>query len=242
MLAILGRSIASKKFSAGTSSIWILISGRRIDDFGRLISGTVTSWGEWHLGQRWHRLSAYVGWRCACSFASPLCLRDLWCAIVARNASGRLVSTKHSRVSFYPSLRLFMPRKLNTPLHLLSRLGMRFLIRNCISSIAAREKPSLAIFATFRAWRMLDCSNCTRPPCLAMVADILNTYKKLVAACNDEIRRLPQPYNLPEPPLTWFKTVSSTHEDSYDGIHARKSPTWPHHDVRFPWLCGQMPW
>jgi len=56
------------------------------------------------------------------------------------------------------------------------------LIRFCISSIVARENTSLAMLAIFKARCMSDCSCCTRPPCLAIVADILKTYKKLVAA------------------------------------------------------------
>jgi len=52
----------------------------------------------------------------------------------------------------------------------------------CVSSIAARENPSLAILAMFKARRMSDCSSGTRPPCLAIVADMLKTSKELVAA------------------------------------------------------------
>ena len=70
-------------------------------------------------------------------------------------------------------------------------------IRYYISSIAVREKPSLAILAIFNARCMSDCSSCTRPPCLAIVADMLKTYKTLVAASNDEIWLLPPPYTLP---------------------------------------------
>jgi len=51
-----------------------------------------------------------------------------------------------------------------------------FLMRHCISFIAAPEKPSWAMFTTFKARRMSDSSNCTRPPCLATVADMLKTY------------------------------------------------------------------
>ena len=57
-----------------------------------------------------------------------------------------------------------------------------FLIRNCISSIAACANPPLAILAIFKARRMSECSGCTQPPCLAIVADMLITYKKSVAA------------------------------------------------------------
>jgi len=71
------------------------------------------------------------------------------------------------------------------------------LIRNCVSSIAARQNPPLAILAIFKARRMSDCSSCTWPPCLAIVPDMLKTYKKLVAASTYQIRLVPQPYTLP---------------------------------------------
>jgi len=47
------------------------------------------------------------------------------------------------------------------------------LIRCLVSSIAVRENPSLAILAIFKARHMSDCSSCTRPPCHAIVADML---------------------------------------------------------------------
>jgi len=50
------------------------------------------------------------------------------------------------------------------------------------SSIAARKHPPLAILAIFKARHMSDSSSYTRPPCLALVADMLKTYRKLVAA------------------------------------------------------------
>jgi len=66
----------------------------------------------------------------------------------------------------------------STPLFFSSRTsGGGFLIRNCVSAIAARANPPLAILAIFTARRMSDCSSCTRPPCLAIVADMLKTYK-----------------------------------------------------------------
>jgi len=58
----------------------------------------------------------------------------------------------------------------------------RFLISCCISSLAACQNPPLAILAIFKARHMLDCSSCTWPPCLTIVADMLKTYMKLVAA------------------------------------------------------------
>ena len=72
-----------------------------------------------------------------------------------------------------------------------------FLIRCSISSIAEQDNPPLAILAILKARHMSDCSRCTRPPCLAIVADKLHTYKKLVAASNNKMQLLPQPYTLP---------------------------------------------
>ena len=109
----------------------IRMSGRQIDDFRRLRSGGVTGWGGCSAGRRWSLLwsphSASGGGRCTCSFASPACLRILCGAILPRKAAGRLVMTRHRRVSLYRSLDLFMPRNLNTPLHLFSDLGAWFL-------------------------------------------------------------------------------------------------------------------
>jgi len=64
-------------------------------------------------------------------------------------------------------------------------------------AIAARENRPLAIFAIFKARHMPDCSSCTRPPCLAIVAEMLKTYKMVVAASESENRRLPVPHTLP---------------------------------------------
>jgi len=109
----------------------IHISGWQIDDFRRLSSGSVTGWGGWHARRRWSWLwswfSAAGGWKCTCSFASPACLQILCGAMLARKAAGRLVLTKHCRVSFYSSLYLVMPRKLNTPLLFFLDLGAWFL-------------------------------------------------------------------------------------------------------------------
>jgi len=83
-------------------------------------SGSVTGWSGWCAGgwwsQHWSPHSASGSGRCTCSFSSPSCLGILCRAILARKAAGRLVMTKHCRVSWYRSLHLLMPRKLNTPL------------------------------------------------------------------------------------------------------------------------------
>jgi len=88
---------------------------------------------------------------------------------------------------------------------------------------------------------MSDCSSCTPTPCLATVADIVKTCMHLVAAWNNGIRPLPQPYTLPWAPLRWLYSVSSTERDAYHVIRPQKSQSWQHHDVWFRRLCGQMP-
>jgi hypothetical protein len=98
----------------------------------------------------------------------------------------------------------------------------------------------LAILDIFKARRMSDCSSCNWPPCLATVAGMWKTYKKLVAASNNEIRLLALPYMLPQPPATWLKPVLSTHKDAYQEFHQRKSQNWQHHQIWFWGLWGQM--
>jgi len=116
------------------------------------------------------------------------------------------------------------------------------LIRYRVFLIAGCEYPPGAILAIFKARHMSDCSSCTRPPYLAMVADMLKTYKKLVAASNNKIRLVPQPYTLPKPPLRWIKPISSTPGDAQHEIRPRKSHSWEHHHVRIHGLCRQMHW
>ena len=180
--------------------MWICISGQQMDNLDMLSYCIFTSWGRWCSGQMWRRfwtwLSVSVIWRCACSLVFPSCLQRLCNAMLGKKASGHLICTKHSQVSFNCSLHLFMPTTLNTLLCLFSDLGARFLHQELCFLIDAREKPSLAIVAILKARRMLDCSSCTRPPCLAIVADMLQTYKKVVGACNNEIWQLPQPVTL----------------------------------------------
>jgi len=72
-----------------------------------------------------------------------------------------------------------------------------FLMKNGVSSIAARENISLAIVALFKARRMSDCSSCTRPPCLAIDADMLKPYRRSVAASTYPIRLVSLRYMLP---------------------------------------------
>jgi hypothetical protein len=89
---------------------------------------------------------------------------------------------------------------------------------------------------------MLDCSSCTRPPCLAMVADMLKTYKTLVVAAKSEIWQLPRLYMTLWPPLTSLTHDWFTLRDAYHAFHLRKSWNICQHDTRFRRQCEQMPW
>jgi len=104
----------------------------------------------------------------------------------------------------------------STPCFFSSRtLARGFLNRNCVSSTAVRKNPPLAILAIFKARHMSNCSSCTRPPCLAIVAGMLKTYKKLVAASTYQIRLEPQPCTLRYYPPTRLKPGWFTLGDSY---------------------------
>jgi len=197
---MLGILIIVERFRTGKRCMRICISSRQIDDFRQLSSGSLTGWGWWHAGRRcswlWSPLSASGRGRCTCSFQSPACLQILCSAILARKAAGRLVMTKHCRVSLYCSVHLLMSWKLNTLLLLFSDLGVGVLDEIFHFLYCGAWKAFLSILAIFNARRMSDCSSCTRPPCLAIVADMLKTYKTLVDASNNEIRLLPLPYTL----------------------------------------------
>ena len=127
---------------------------------------------------------------------SPACLLILCLAIMARKAAGCLVLMKHSRVSLYRSLDLFMPRKLNTPLLSFSDIGSWFVNELFRFIYSSTQNAFFGLLAIFNARRMSDCSSCTRPPCLAIVADMLKTDKTLVAASKSEIRLLPLRYTI----------------------------------------------
>jgi hypothetical protein len=115
-------------------------------------------------------------------------------------------------------------------------------MRYCISCIAACENPQLAIPPIFNARHMSDCSSCTQPPCLAILADMLKSYKKLVAASNNEIWQLYAPYSLLRHPLWWFMTFSSTPRDVYQNIPTHKPQRYWHDHVRIYSLSGQIFW
>jgi len=105
-------------------------------------------------------------------------------------------------------------------------LACGFFITYCISCTAARGHPPLAIIAIVNARHISDCSSSTWPPCLAIVADMLKTYKKVVAACNNEIQLVCPPYTLLWPPLRRLQPVMSTPGNAYHKVCARLSQSW----------------
>jgi len=126
----------------------------------------------------------------------------------------RSIAGCHSMIAF-----TYLCAGNSTPNDFSSRtLARGIMIRYCVSRFAVCKNPPMAMLAIFKARRMTDCSSWTRPPCLAIVEDMLKTYKNWIAAANNEIRRWPQPYMLPYAPLRWLKADASTHRDAYQEI------------------------
>ena len=206
-----------------------------------LSSSIVTVWCGWCSGQRWCRLrgrlwsllTASVRRRCTLSCASTACVRMFCAASLAMKASVCLILTKHRRVSYYRNLHAFRPWKLNTRFFSSRTSARGFLIRYCFSPTAARENLLLGIWVIFNARCMSDNSSCTGPPCLGIVTDLLNIYKIVVAACNNEIPLLPQRYTVLWPPLRWLEPASSTTLNAYNEFRPQKFRSWQHHDVHY---------
>jgi hypothetical protein len=68
------------------------------------------------------------------------------------------------------------------------------MISSCIASMLAQENPPVATLDILNARRMLGCSSYTQPPCIAIVAGMLKSYKTGVAASESESRQIPQLY------------------------------------------------
>jgi len=183
---VLGILIIIIKFRTWKNCMRICISDGEIDDFRTLSCGSVTGWGGWCAGQRgsrlWSWLSASVGWRCTSSFASPACQHMLCSAILARKAAGRVVLRKHCRHHCMAALTCSSLGN-STPRLFCCRTSVWcFLMWWLVSSIGASETPSLGILAIFTTRRMSECSSCTRPPSLPIVADIVKTNQTIVVA------------------------------------------------------------
>ena len=221
----LGRGACNYPYLTGTQSIWerwapLLSLGGAGGVLGRVGIGCGVYFlhrSDWGAPVR--MLLQRVCWRFAVPFLQGRQLSMLWSWTIAGCIP----------IAAFTFLR---PRNSSPQLLSSSTSAWGFLIRYCISSIVARENPPLAILAIFQATRMSDCSSCTRPQCHAIVADMLKTYKKLVAASKNKTRQLP---------LRCLKPASSNLGDASHEIGLQKSRNWQHHAVRVRGLCGKMP-
>jgi len=155
MLAILGICIKIQKLSTGKRSMFIHISGWHICDFGWMSCLIVTGWNGWCFGwmwcRFWCRLSESLWGRCTHAFASPTCVGILRYAILGRKAAVRLIFPNHSLVSFHPSLHMFMPRKLNSPLLLFSHFVPRYLDQELRFLYCGEHEPPFGHFGQIQS-------------------------------------------------------------------------------------------
>jgi len=250
LLGILGRCIEKKRFSRGQRSMWIGISGQQMDDLGMFTSRSGTVWGGWCSGwplwRLWSRLcsqlSASVGQRCTGSFPSPACLWILCGAILARKASGRVVLMKYNRVSFYPSLHLCMPRKLNTVLLPFSDLSTWFLNQLLCFFHYSRRKPSFGHFGHIQGEAYVGLSqlyttslHCHRSRQVEYLQQISSCFKQWDAAITSTIYTTIASSKVTK---AWFLYSG----DDYQEIRAPQSQSIQQHDISFRGLWGYMPW
>jgi len=230
-----------ESLSIGKCSMYIDIAGWHTFMFGHLMPLIVTRWCRlcrWHSMWSW----CHFGWKCICSFEPPMCLWVVCCAIWQRRQPSVKVSRTIVGCLSITTFTLLGPG--NTTLHFFSSVTSvwGFLMRHCVSSIVAHKNPTLAILAIFKARGMLDWSSCTWPLCLAIVADMLTTYKKSVVTSKYEIGNYLNNLCFLGLHWGWLKPVSSTLSDSHLEIHLQGSKRSQHHDVWFRGLCRQMPW
>jgi len=98
----------------------------------------------------WCRLSELLWWRCTRAFPSPACLGILCCAIMARKAAVGLIFLKRSWVSFHHTSHSVIPRKLISPLLLLSDFGPSILDLEMSLLYCGARKPSSGHFGHFQ--------------------------------------------------------------------------------------------
>jgi len=106
----------------------------------------------------------------------PLCLQPVCGFFAVPIWQGRQPSVRNSRIIAgclsIAAFTLLCPGNTTPWVFSAQTSASGFFISCGISSIVARENPSFAILAIFRARRMSDCSSCTQPACLAIVADM----------------------------------------------------------------------
>ena len=129
-LAILGIVIMSVRLSGAKSSMSIYKSRWHTFSFGSVSSLIVFVWQRRRCRQVWHRIWCQLFellWRrCTRTFPPPAWLGIVSGAILARKAAIHLIFPKYSWVSYHRSLHILIPRKLNSPLFLVSNFSQRF--------------------------------------------------------------------------------------------------------------------
>jgi len=140
--AILGILIKIEYSSTGKWSMYIHISGRHTFCFGEMSSPTVIRCCTWQSGPHWRWLLS----RCTCAFVPPASLWILCCDILARKTAVGLIFLNNCWVSFHHSLHLVMPGKPNTPIHLFSNFGARFLHQLLRFLTRSTWKPAFSHF------------------------------------------------------------------------------------------------
>jgi len=118
---------------------------------------------------------------CTCAFAPPASLWILCCDNLARKTAIHLIFPNDCWLCFYHSLHYFMPGEHNTPFFHFLNFGSWFVDLLLRSLHCSARKPFFRHLGYIQPRCMSDCSSCTQPPCLAIAADMLKTYKKLVA-------------------------------------------------------------
>jgi len=146
--------------------------------FGALSSHTCTRWCRWRSRSR----SLRSWWIFSHAIVPSVCLWIHCCAIVARKTGFHLIFRNQFWVSIYHTFTSLCPANTTPQFFSFRTSAGGFLICCSISSIPAPKNPPLPIVAIFKVRCMSECSSCTWHPCLTIVADMLKTYKKLVAA------------------------------------------------------------
>jgi len=182
-LVILGIYIKIEKMSVGKSSMYIYIFGGQNFNLGTLSSLNVKGWHSWYSGRRCH----WFWWTCIHIFMAPTCVEivchAIWQWMQPSVWYSWIIGRCHSITAFtfqWPGT--WIPHFISSWISSQSSL-----IRYRVCSIAAHETPPFANLGIFKVRCMSDFSSCTWPPCFAIVADMLTTYKKLVAASENDI-------------------------------------------------------
>jgi len=128
----------------------------------------------------------------------------------------------------------FLQPPLSTPCCVTSQISVQcLLISYCVPPTAVCENPLLATLAIIKRRRILDCSTCAQPHCLTIIADMLNTKKRLAAASQIAIRLIPLSHSTLMFPVMYNSPISAALWDRCHNIHQGISYNRPYHDVQY---------